>query len=141
MDAALLGAISALSFGSADFIARFTSQRLGPAPSLLAVLAIGLVPILIYFAVLGAPLRRLDDAASTSLVMIYGFTTAFAMLLLYEGLARGPVTVVAPMVGRLPRPRRGACSPDGPQPRGTAVCRHADGPRGHVDHGPLRRGP
>jgi drug/metabolite transporter (DMT)-like permease len=101
VDAAFWGAMSALSFGCADFIARFTSQRLGTARSLLGVLAIGLLPILAHVIGSDAPLTW-PDAASAWLVVIYGLATALATLLLYEGLARGPITVVAPIVAGYP---------------------------------------
>ena len=101
MDAALWGALSALSFGSADFLARFTGRRLGPVRCLFWALLVGLLPIGAHLVFSGAPLVR-PTGANLWLILAYGVLIAVATLLLYEGLARGPVTVVAPVVAGYP---------------------------------------
>lgn len=100
MNAATWGALSAGSFGSADFMARFTGRGVGPAYALLVVLVVGAVPTTAY--------RLLASGASAWpgeslwLLVVYGCAITVATLLLYYGLARGPVTVVAPIVAAHP---------------------------------------
>jgi drug/metabolite transporter (DMT)-like permease len=100
MDGAIWGALSALSFGTADFFARFTGRRLGTNLSLALVLVVGLLPTGAYLILSGSSLRLAGD--HVWLVLAYGAGTAVATKLLYEALARGPVTVVAPIVAAYP---------------------------------------
>jgi drug/metabolite transporter (DMT)-like permease len=100
MDGAIWGALSALSFGTADFFARFTGRRLGTNLSLALVLVVGLLPTGAYLILSGSSLHLAGD--HVWLVLVYGAGTAVATKLLYEALARGPVTVVAPIVAAYP---------------------------------------
>jgi drug/metabolite transporter (DMT)-like permease len=100
MNAALWGAVSALCWGSADFIARFTGRALGVDSALFGMLAVGATGLTIAVAAVGLP-----PAGTTwgwVLVVASGIAIVVATLLLYDGLARGPVTVVAPIVGAFP---------------------------------------
>ena len=101
MDAASWGALSALSFGSADFIARFTGRHIGVEKALLGVLVIGIVPMTLYLGFASDALVW-PGLAGGALILVYGVLMALATLLLYEGLARGPITVVAPVVAAHP---------------------------------------
>lgn len=100
MDMIALGALSALSLGSADFVSRFTSRRYGAAGGLLGVLLLSTLAISCYLALTGFggpwPLER------AWLIAGYGVAMAAATLLLYEALALGPVTVAAPIVAAHP---------------------------------------
>jgi uncharacterized membrane protein len=100
MDGAIWGALSALSFGTADFFARFTGRRLGTNLSLALVLIIGLLPTSAHLILSGSSLHL--AGGHIWLVLVYGAGTAVATKLLYEALARGPVTVVAPIVAAYP---------------------------------------
>ncbi len=100
MDVAIWGALSALSFGTADFFARFTGRRLGTDLSLALVLVVGLLPMGAYPVLSGSSLHL--AGGHIWLVIVYGVGTAVATKLLYEALARGPVTVVAPIVAAYP---------------------------------------
>ncbi len=97
---AIWGILSALSFGIADFIARFTSRRFGHHASLCVTLAVGVLvffpPFLIQSGVSSLPVDGLI------LVGVHGLFFAIAMLLLYQVLARGPINVVAPIVAAHP---------------------------------------
>ena len=101
MDAAVWGAFSALSFGTADFIARFTGRRFGAAKAVLWVLIVGMLPMIALLLWTRSPIA-VSGPASAGTVVVYGLATALATALLYEALARGPVTVVAPIVGAYP---------------------------------------
>ena len=94
------GGLTALGWGSADFIARFTGRALGHVTALFGMLvtsAVVLTVLVWYWR-----LHFDAGAAGWSLSMVYGVFLLFATLLLYHGLARGPVTVVAPIVGSFP---------------------------------------
>jgi drug/metabolite transporter (DMT)-like permease len=100
MDTVALGALSAVSLGSADFIARFTSRQFGAASGLLGVLVLSALVLTAYLAFVGFPTRW--PLGSAWLLVAYGMATALATLLLYEALARGPVTIAAPIVSAHP---------------------------------------
>jgi drug/metabolite transporter (DMT)-like permease len=100
MNAALWGIASALGWGGADFIARFTGRKLGPDVALLGILLVGMAAMTVAVLVMGLPPR--GTALGWALVLASGAATLVAMLLLYDGLARGPVTVVAPIVSAFP---------------------------------------
>jgi drug/metabolite transporter (DMT)-like permease len=100
MDPALWGAVTATTWGTADFIARYTSRAMGTTVALTGVLII---------SGLGLTLLAWDDLAALSwraqggpLAVAGGIGITFATLLLYWGLARGPVTVVAPITACYP---------------------------------------
>lgn len=95
MDPALWGAVTAATWGTADFIARYTGRAMGTAAALAGMLLV---------SGLGLTLLAWDDLATLTwhaqggpLAVAGGIGIAFATLLLYWGLARGPVTVVAPI--------------------------------------------
>jgi drug/metabolite transporter (DMT)-like permease len=100
MDMVALGALSAVSLGSGDFIARFTSRRYSAAGSLFGVLVLSTAVLTAYLAMQGFP--HYWPLASAWLLAGYGIATVVATLLLYEALARGPVTVTAPIVAAHP---------------------------------------
>jgi len=100
MTPALWGAICALSLGGADFLARFTSRGLGAANALLGMLLVGAALLTLYMAVAGPPLAWSAGAAWS--LVANGVATTAMTLLLYMGLARGPVSVVMPIVAAHP---------------------------------------
>jgi drug/metabolite transporter (DMT)-like permease len=100
MNAALWGVFSALGWGCADFAARFSGRRLGADLALFGMLLVGATALTITVLAIGLPPR--GTALGWALVAGSGVTTLVAMLLLYDGLARGPVTIVAPIVGAYP---------------------------------------
>jgi drug/metabolite transporter (DMT)-like permease len=100
MNAALWGVASALGWGIADFAARFSGRRLGADVALFGMLLVGATALTIAVLAIGLPPRA--SALGWTLVIGSGAATLVAMLLLYDGLARGPVTIVAPIVGAYP---------------------------------------
>ncbi len=95
MNAALLGLVSVLSFGAADFMGRFSTRATNAVASYGAVLLVGVIAMTIWVAVDGEPL--VWSEAGIALAMLHGFAVVVMSLLLYTGLARGPVSVVAPI--------------------------------------------
>jgi drug/metabolite transporter (DMT)-like permease len=97
---ALWGLTTALCWGSADFIARFTGRALGHRLALFGMLSVGAVAMttVVWLADV-ALVWRLDG---WWLIALTGLGVMVATLLLYMGLARGPVTVVAPIAGSYP---------------------------------------
>jgi len=53
MNAALWGIASALGWGGADFIARFTGRKLGPDVALLGILLVGMAAMTVAVLVMG----------------------------------------------------------------------------------------
>ena len=94
------GGLTALGWGSADFIARYTGRALGHVTALFGMLVASAVVLTVLVWYWG--LQFDTGAAGWSLSLLYGVFLLFATLLLYNGLARGPVTVVAPIVGSFP---------------------------------------
>ncbi|HKH20359.1 MAG TPA: EamA family transporter, partial [Gammaproteobacteria bacterium] len=93
---ALWGLTTALCWGSADFIARFTGRALGYQVALFGMLSVG---ALIMTAIVWlADLPLVWTSRGWWLIVLTGLGVMVATLLLYWGLVRGPVTVVAPIV-------------------------------------------
>lgn len=100
MNPAVWGGLSAVSLGSADFAGRFSSRAIGPASALCGVQIVGAVILTAWIGVTGPPLDW--ETSGLWLVTLNGVSTMVMTLLLYTGLARGPVTVVAPIVASHP---------------------------------------
>ena len=100
MNPALWGLMTALGWGGADFIARFTGRALGHRSALLGMLAVSAV-VLTLIVWLGG-LALVWDPSGWWLVALTGLGIMVATLLLYRALARGPITVVAPLAGSYP---------------------------------------
>ena len=100
MNPIIWGLAAALSWGTADFIARFTSHALGAASALLGMLVVGsLVAVAVLY---GFDLSIALDWPHAWLLLVTGIGIMLGSLFLYWGLARGPVTVVAPIFGAYP---------------------------------------
>lgn len=100
MTAGLYGLLAALGWGSADFIARFTGRAIGHQQALFGMLSIGAIVMSLILFLLNIPFVFV--ISGLWLLLLTGIGTMTATLLLYWGLARGPVTVVAPIVGSFP---------------------------------------
>lgn len=100
MEGVIWGSFAALFLGGADFAGRFSGRALGAPSAMLGVVAVG--SVLLTFAVLGG--GELPPLAPAGLLLIvgYGVSTAIMGVLLYAALARGPVSVVAPIVASHP---------------------------------------
>ena len=100
MTAGLYGLLAALGWGGADFIARFTGRAIGHQQALLGMLSVGTITISLIIFLFDIPF--IFVISGWWLLLITGIGTMVATLLLYWGLARGPVTIVAPIVGSFP---------------------------------------
>jgi drug/metabolite transporter (DMT)-like permease len=100
MTAVLLGIAAALSWGLADFAARFTGRAVGPVLATLAMLATSAAALTLYVGWHGAEV----DWRWQSLLLpaLSGVGIAGATLLLYYGLATGPLTIVSPIAAATP---------------------------------------
>ncbi len=100
MNAALWGSFSALSLGGADFIARFSSRAVGPAIALFGTLLVGSITLSLWVWLTEHPI--IWNLSGSWLLALNGVSTTVMTLLLYAALARGPVSVVAPIVAGYP---------------------------------------
>ncbi|HET9273874.1 MAG TPA: EamA family transporter [Methyloceanibacter sp.] len=102
MISALLGLASALGLGTADFMARFSARALGATLTYAVVLLIGAVGTTVLILVTGAEL--VWSAYGCAIAVLHGISVSVMCILLYEGMARGPIAVVAPIVATHPVP-------------------------------------
>ena len=100
MISALLGLASALGLGAADFMARFSTRELGAPLTYGVVLLIGAVGTTLWALVAGTPL--VWSTSGCAIAVIHGICVAVMCILLYIGIARGPIAVVAPIVAAHP---------------------------------------
>jgi drug/metabolite transporter (DMT)-like permease len=100
MSPALWGGLCALSLGGADFIARFSSRAVGAASALLGMLLVGGAILSVHVLASGAPLVWAGEGLW--LLALHGVALTVTTLLLYIALARGPVSIVAPIVASYP---------------------------------------
>ncbi|MDX1431785.1 MAG: DMT family transporter [Gammaproteobacteria bacterium] len=100
MNPVLGGGLTALGWGTADFVARFTGTALGHVTALFAMLGTSAAVMSAIVWWLGIELPAPGPAWWPILLM--GLGLMLATMLLYQGLVRGPVTVVAPIVGSFP---------------------------------------
>lgn len=100
MISALLGLASALSLGGADFMARFSSRALGAPLTYGAVLLVGAVGATIWLLATGAEL--VWSPLGCAIAVAHGVSVSVMCILLYLGIARGPIAVVVPIVGAHP---------------------------------------
>jgi drug/metabolite transporter (DMT)-like permease len=100
MSAVLLGLVTAVCWGGADFIARFTGRAVGPDVALSGMLVTSAVLLTFLFLATSTPL--LESFAGWYLILATGIGVMVATLLLYAALARGPIAMVAPIAGAYP---------------------------------------
>ena len=94
------GVGSALSLGVADYLANRNSVSIGADRTLCGMLAVGTIGLGIVGIATGASIPR--DPASIAFVVLHGICLALALLAFFAALARGPITIVAPIVGAHP---------------------------------------
>ncbi|MEZ5827701.1 MAG: DMT family transporter [Hyphomicrobiales bacterium] len=102
MIAAVLGLAAALGLGIADFMSRFSARALGAPLTYGAVLLIGTIGASAWVLLSGVQL--VWSPLGWGLAIAHGIFVALMCMLLYAGLARGPVSVVAPIVAAHPVP-------------------------------------
>ncbi|HEY9081168.1 DMT family transporter [Magnetovibrio sp.] len=102
MNPGILGLVTALSWGSSDFLARLSGRAVGPARTLVVIFAISSV-LLAPFAMDAITAMRADGALSM-LVAATGLCVLLGTWLLYLSLTRGPLSVAVPIVSSYPVP-------------------------------------
>lgn len=100
MNAALFGLISAAGLGTADFMARFSARALGATLTYAVVLLVGSIGATAWFMLSGADF--VWSLPGCGFALAHGLSVASMCMLLYAGLARGPVAIVAPIVAAHP---------------------------------------
>ena len=100
MNPVVLGLLSAAGLGTADFLARYSARRLGAVPVYAFVLLIGAVVSTLWF--FGSQQNIVWSPLGCVLAIMHGLSVTVMCVLLYEGLARGPVIIVAPIVAAHP---------------------------------------
>lgn len=100
MNVVLGGVLAALAWGSADFIARFTGGAVGHVNALFGMLTASALVLTGVVLVMGLPIG--GARGGWWLLLLAGAGLTLATLLLYQGLVRGPVTIVAPIAGTFP---------------------------------------
>lgn len=102
MNPGLLGLGTAFAWGTADFMARFSGRAVGPDKVLLVVVSTSVLML--------APLaywQGMDALLNPTVILLCSFagvTTVIAMGLLFVVLARGPLSIVAPVLASYPVP-------------------------------------
>jgi drug/metabolite transporter (DMT)-like permease len=96
MISALYGLTSAFGLGAADFMARFSARALGATLNYAAVLLIGALATAIWLFATGTEL--VWSPLGYVLAVTHGIAVAVMCILLYMGIARGPIAVVVPIV-------------------------------------------
>lgn len=100
MSPAFLGLMTALSWGCADFIARFSGRAVGHHLALFGMLAVSTAVFSVILWISEAPM--VWDPSGLWSIAVLGIGMMAATLLLYQALVRGPVSIVAPIVGSYP---------------------------------------
>jgi drug/metabolite transporter (DMT)-like permease len=100
MSAVLFGLLTAGCWGCADFMARFTARAVGADLALAGMLVASAALLTLLALFTSAPL--LQALAAWPLIVATGLAVMAATLLLYAGLARGPIGMVAPIAGAYP---------------------------------------
>ena len=100
MISALFGLASAFSLGAADFMARSSTRALGAVLTYALVLLVGAVGGSLWFLASGEVL--VWSPLGVALAVAHGLSVAAMCVLLYMGIARGPIAVVVPIVAAHP---------------------------------------
>ena len=100
MTAALFGLASALGLGVADFMARFSARALGAPLTYAVVLLVGAIGASLWLLISGEDL--IWSPLGCALAVAHGIFVSVMCILLYMGMARGPIAVVAPIVAAHP---------------------------------------
>ena len=94
------GLLSSLGYGTADFIARFSSRKIGASSVVFGVFLTGSILMTAYIMLLGP---GFDLAADRFwLLPLAGIANMAMLMLLYLALARGPIGIAAPIVASHP---------------------------------------
>src|SRR5580692_1239389 len=100
----LLGLLTALSWGSSDFLARFASRRIGSLRTTLYMQLTGLVLLTIFLRWIGGWGHLADGSGWQPWAwgMLAGIVNGIATLSLYRSFEVGKMAVVAPLSASYP---------------------------------------
>jgi len=98
MIAVMLGLIAAVCWGGADVLARHTGRALGAQGTLLAMTATGMVGLGLWIVLFEHRLPGWPSLWTIGTALLANT----AMLMFYEAMRRGPVSLVSPLVGAYP---------------------------------------
>gem|GEM_PF-563812 len=98
MIAVSLGILAALSWGAADALARHTGRALGAQGALLAMMLAGLTGLSLWMLLV----ERHFPGWPSGWTLASASLAACAMLMFYEAMRRGPISLVSPLVGAYP---------------------------------------
>ena len=100
LDALFWGVVAALSLGTADYLARSTSNAIGPVAAFTYVVILGTLMMTGFIFITGEELR----VTGFGLVMscLHGLCVTAMSVMLYAALVRGPVSLVVPVVAAHP---------------------------------------
>lgn len=96
----LLGLATALAYGTADFLARFSTRRVGVSGSLVGALLAGSSALTIWLLLNGRTWAAL--MAAWPWLLASGVLTYAMLGLLYAALQRGPISIASPVVALHP---------------------------------------
>jgi drug/metabolite transporter (DMT)-like permease len=100
MISVLFGLASALSLGTADFMARFSARAVGATLAYGLVLIVGTIALTAWLLIAGETL--VWSPIGCGIAIVHGIFVSLMCILLYMGMARGPIAVVAPIVAAHP---------------------------------------
>lgn len=100
MNAVLWGSLSSAALGAADFMGRFSGRAIGATLTYGAVLLVGAIAST--FCVVFTGIDIVWSPYGWSMAILQGVSVSIMCVLLYIGLARGPIAIVAPIVALHP---------------------------------------
>jgi len=100
----LLGLSAALSWGAADFLARYSSRNIGAYRTLFFMQAAGFLSASVYIACRHESAAALARAAAehAGLAVFLGAASGLSMLAFYSALEKGTLSLVAPIASSYP---------------------------------------
>jgi drug/metabolite transporter (DMT)-like permease len=100
----LLGLTAALSWGAADFMARYSTRRIGAYRTLIYMQAAGLAFATVSLGIAGGSFQSLGSGltAHWRLALFLGASSGLSMLAFYGALEKGTLSVVAPISSSYP---------------------------------------
>ena len=100
MNPVLWGLSGAVAFGTSDFVARLSGRAIGATSTLFGMFVVGAIALSLWIWIGQAPLVWVGDGVVWLIASSIGLTVG--MLFLYAAFARGPVSVVAPLISSIP---------------------------------------
>lgn len=102
MSGVVWGLLAALSWGTGDFLARFTGRAIGVSSTLFWALTIGAAVMSGAYYLSGDPFIAMLDPTYVVLIALSGFFLTIALFSLYLSIARGPIALAAPIISAHP---------------------------------------